>query len=445
MRSGALIAAAPVHLDPAESWDRATLEAFQLAQLRVQLARLARDSAYYAPLFRQLDWNVGELRSLADLSKLPFTTKPDYINTIGAQTPFGRFMTVPQDEVRRMHFSSGTTSAPSPQFWSERDLDRWAGLYARHARAQGIGPGDIVQCMFSYTWFVGGLGATAGYQRAGAMVIPAGSQDTERQINTLFTYGSTVLCGTPSFITHLAEEVRKRGRDPAASTVRSIMMGGEPGASIPATRRRIEALWGARAYDAYGCLEFQPIAGDCTAQAGPHLAEDFAYAEIVDAETGVAVADGTPGVLVLTHLDKQAGPLVRWWTGDIVVRDSTPCSCGRTHARLIGGVRGRADDMLVVRGVNVFPSAVEELVRATPGLGDEYQLVINASVHDAAGFMKSIHVRVEQTDSTADMARLAAQLTQEIKQRLQVGAHVEVLPQGTLERSTHKAKRVVRE
>ena len=445
MRSGALIAAAPVHFDPAESWDRATLEAFQLAQLRVQLARLARDSAYYAPLFRQLDWNVGELRSLADLSKLPFTTKPDYINTIGAQAPFGKFMTVPQDEVRRMHFSSGTTSAPSPQFWSEYDLDRWAGLYARHARAQDIGPGDIVQCMFSYTWFVGGLGATAGYQRAGAMVIPAGSQDTERQINTLFTYGSTVLCGTPSFITHLAEEVRKRGRDPAASTVRSIMMGGEPGASIPATRRRIEALWGARAYDAYGCLEFQPIAGDCTAQAGPHLAEDFAYAEIVDAETGVAVADGTPGVLVLTHLDKQAGPLVRWWTGDIVVRDSTPCSCGRTHARLIGGVRGRADDMLVVRGVNVFPSAVEELVRATPGLGDEYQLVINASVHDAAGFMKSIHVRVEQTDTAADTSQLAAQLTQEIKQRLQVGAHVEVLPQGTLERSTHKAKRVVRE
>jgi len=445
MRSGALIAAAPVHFDPAESWDRATLEAFQLAQLRVQLARLARDSAYYAPLFRQLDWNVGELRSLADLSKLPFTTKPDYINTIGAQAPFGKFMTVPQDEVRRMHFSSGTTSAPSPQFWSEYDLDRWAGLYARHARAQDIGPGDIVQCMFSYTWFVGGLGATAGYQRAGAMVIPAGSQDTERQINTLFTYGSTVLCGTPSFITHLAEEVRKRGRDPAVSTVRSIMMGGEPGASIPATRRRIEALWGARAYDAYGCLEFQPIAGDCTAQAGPHLAEDFAYAEIVDAETGVAVADGTPGVLVLTHLDKQAGPLVRWWTGDIVVRDSTPCSCGRTHARLVGGVRGRADDMLVVRGVNVFPSAVEELVRATPGLGDEYQLVINASVHDAAGFMKSIHVRVEQTDTAADTSQLAAQLTQEIKQRLQVGAHVEVLPQGTLERSTHKAKRVVRE
>ncbi|EJL89150.1 coenzyme F390 synthetase [Herbaspirillum sp. CF444] len=449
MCSGALVAAAPLHLDPAESWDRATLESFQLAKLRVQLARLAKDSAYYAPLFKRLGRNAGELGSLADLSRLPFTTKSDYVDSIGPEAPFGQFMTAPRSEVLRMHFSSGTTSAPTPQFWTRYDLDRWAGLYARHAHAQGIGANDIVQCMFSYTWFVGGLGATAGYQRTGAMVIPAGSQDTERQIDTLFTYGSTVLCGTPSFITHLAEEVRKRGRDPAASTVRSIMMGGEPGASIPATRKRIEALWGARAYDAYGCLEFQPIAGECDAQAGLHLAEDFLYAEVVDAESRQAVPDGTPGVLVVTHLDKQAGPLVRWWTGDVVVRDSTPCVCGRTHARLLGGVRGRADDMLVVRGVNVFPSAVEDLVRKTPGLGDEYQLVINASVYDAAGFMKSIHVRVEQnnakSDASADADRLAAQLVHDIKQQLQVGAAVEVLPFGTLARSTHKAKRVVRE
>lgn len=443
MRPGALIAAAPLHHDPVESWDRATLEAFQLAQLRVQLARLATDSAYYAPQWRELGWHVGELRSLADLAKLPFTTKSDYVNSISAESPFGAFMTAPQSEVLRMHFSSGTKSTPSPQFWTAFDLERWAGLYARYTRWQGVGPGDIAQCMYSYTWFVGGLGATAGYQRVGAMVVPAGSQDTERQINTLFTYGSTVLCGTPSFITHLAEEVRKRGRDPAASSVRIVMMGGEPGASIPATRQRIETLWGARAYDAYGCLEFQPIAGECAAQNGLHLNEDFAYAEIVDADSGLAVADGEPGVLVLTHLDKQAGPLVRWWTGDIVVRDSSPCSCGRTHARLLGGVRGRADDMLVVRGVNLFPSAVEELVRKMPGLGDEYQLVINDSVRDAAGFMKSIHVRVEQLDPAGDPTMLATQLTQAIKQHLQVGAVVEVLPFGTLARSTHKAKRVV--
>jgi len=445
MPAGVLTAIALSHLDPIESWDRATLEQFQLAKLREQLARLSRNSAYYAPLFRRLGWDVSALRSLTDLRQLPFTRKTDYVATITPDAPFGAFMTAPKHDVVRMHFSSGTTSAPSPQFWTTFDLERWASLYARHARAQGIGADDIVQCMFSYTWFVGGLGATAGYQRVGAMVVPAGSQDTERQINTLFTYGSTVLCGTPSFITHLAEEVGKRGRDPARSTVRSIMMGGEPGASIAATRARIEALWGARSFDAYGCLEFQPIAGDCAAQSGLHLAEDFAYAEVVDASSGEAVADGTPGVLVLTHLDKQAGPLVRWWTGDIVVRDSTPCACGRTHARLVGGVHGRADDMLIVRGVNIFPSAVEDLVRKTPALGDEYQLVLNSTVRDAAGFMKSLHVRVEQRDSQAKPADLARQLEQDIKQHLQVAAQVEVLPLGTLTRSTHKAKRVVTE
>ena len=159
----------------------------------------------------------------------------------------------------------------------------------------------------------------------------------------------------------------------------------------------------------------------------------------------MASPDGNSGVLVLTHLDKQAGPLLRWWTGDIVVRDRSRCSCGRTHARLTGGIRGRADDMLVVRGVNIFPSAVEELVRRIPGLGNEYQLLIDDSVFDSAGFMKSLHLRVEQRHSADDVTTLATQLTQDIKQHLHVSSHVEVLPPGTLERSTHKAKRIIRD
>lgn len=443
MSGGAPTVTAPA--DPAESWDRATLEQFQLAQLRKQLLRLSQDSAYYAPLLRRLGWHVGELRSLDDLSRLPFTRKSDYVASIDAEAPFGKFMAVPRNAVLRMHFSSGTSSTPVPQFWTEADLQRWAQLYARQARAQGIGATDVVQCMFSYPWFVGGLGATAGYGRVGALVIPAGSQDTERQIQTLFAYGSTVLCGTPSFISHLAEEIRKRGRDPASSAVRAIMVGGEPGASIAATRSRIEALWGARCYDAYGCLEFQPIAAECQAQNGLHLAEDFAYAEVVAADTGAAVADGTPGVLVLTHLDKQAGPLLRWWTGDVVVRERSRCACGRTHARLLGGVRGRADDMLIVRGINVFPAAVEELVRRIPALGDEYQLVLGPAVRDAGGFMTALHVRVEQRDPDTQRQQLATQLAQDIRQHLQVPAKIEVLPFGSLVRSTHKARRVVQE
>ncbi len=428
------------HWSPVESWSRDRIEAFQMERLRDQLARLARSGGHYGELFAGIGFEPASLRGLSDLSALPFTHKADYVASVAASPPHGRFVSVPMSEVRRIHFSSGTTAKPAPQYWTQQDLDRWADLYARTARAQGVGPGDVFQCLFTYTWFVGGLGATLGYGRAGATCIPAGSQDTARQISTIFDYGTTALCGTPSFIVHLGEEIEKRGLSPAASKVRTIMVGGEPGASVPATRARIQQLWGARCYDFYGCLEFQPIAGECEAQDGLHIADDFVCSEIVDPDTKAAVPDGEPGVLVVTHLDKQAGPLVRWWTGDIVVRDRSCCACGRTHARLIGGVRGRADDMLIVRGVNVFPSAVEDVVRATPGLGDEYQIVVDHSVRDVAtGFLKGIRLRVEGTD-----ADVAARLSEAIKQRLSIRAEIDLLPPGTLERTTHKAKRLVR-
>ena len=429
------------HRDAAESWSRDAIEAHQLDALREQLRRIGNDSVYYRKLFNDCEFDARDLKSLEDLARLPFTRKADYVATITPGNPFGEFMCAPQSEVRRMHFSSGTTAAPSPQFWSARDLDRWSDLYARNAYAQGVREGDIFQCMFTYTWFVGGLGATAGYQKAGALVIPAGSQDTERQITTMMNYGTTAFCATPSFALHLAEEVSKRGMDPASSPVRTIMVGGEPGASVHATRTRIEQAWGARCFDAYGCLEFQPIAAECEAQCGLHLAEDFAYAEVVDAETGKAVANGQPGVLVLTHLDKEAGPLVRWWTGDVVVRDQAPCVCGRTHARLLGGVIGRADDMLVVRGVNVFPSAIEELVRTQADLTDEYRIVLDDTVRDAAGFLKAIRLQVEASNAE----HVGALLAQRVRERLGVHAIVDVLQPGTLERSTHKARRIIRQ
>ncbi|NNM71605.1 phenylacetate--CoA ligase family protein [Enterovirga aerilata] len=428
------------HWSPVESWSRDELESYQLERLREQLGRLARSPGHYGDLFGRMGFEPEEIRELSDITALPFTHKADYVASVAAAPPHGRFVSVPMSEVRRIHFSSGTTAKPTPQFWTQRDLDRWADLYARTAHAQGVEPGDVFQCLFTYTWFVGGLGATLGYQRAGATCIPAGSQDTARQISTIFEYGTTVLCGTPSFIVHLGEEIEKRGLSPATSKVRAIMVGGEPGASVPATRKRIQDLWDARCYDFYGCLEFQPIAGECEAQSGPHIAEDFVCAEIVDPDTKAPVPDGTPGVLVVTHLDKQAGPLVRWWTGDIVVRDRSRCGCGRTHARLVGGVHGRADDMLIVRGVNVFPSAVEDVVRAIPGLGDEYQIVVDRSVRDdATGFLKGIRLRVEGSDPA-----LPARLAEAIKQRLSIRAEIELLPPGSLERTTHKAKRLVR-
>lgn len=430
--------------DQREFWSRDQITAYQTEQVQRQLTRVARDSAFYRRRFAELGINAGDIKSLEDLRRLPFTKKADYSSSVAGNPPWGEFVGVARDQVARLHFSSGTTASPVPQYWTLGDLDRWAGLYARFARAAGVQPGDIFQCLFTYTWFVGGLGATAGFQRLGATVIPAGSQETERQIETAMAFGSTVLCGTPSFMMHLGEVAQSMGIDPRTSAVKHIFVGGEPGGGVKATRDRIEALWDARCYDAYGSLEFQPIGFDCAEQCGPHLAEDFAYAEVVDAVTGDPVEDGTPGVLVLTHLDKEAGPLVRWWTGDIVVRDRSTCACGRTHARLVGGVRGRADDMLVVRGINLFPSAVEDVVRSLPALSDEYRIIIDGSVRNAdSGLLNGIRLVVEAMSDTDDPAALAATVAAAVKDRLKVRAVVDVQPLGTLARAQHKARRLL--
>ncbi|MEP6558532.1 MAG: AMP-binding protein [Burkholderiales bacterium] len=349
----------------------------------------------------------------------------------------------PGDAVR-VHFSSGTTARPTPMLWTQFDLQRWADLYARYLYAQGLRRGDVLQCMYNYAWFVGGLGATLGAQRLGALVIPSSSGDTARQIETLFDYGTHCVVGTPSFMAHLAEAARTLGRDLASSAVALVCVGGEPGASIPSTRERIERQWGAKMFDCYGALECQPIGWETGAQLGPMLAEDFIYVEVLDSHTQQPVADGERGVLVLTHLDKQACPLVRWWTGDVVVRDGTPAPDGRTHARLSGGVLGRADDMLIIRGVNLFPSAVEDIVRGFPSLTNEYLLVLDSSLQDArTGFFNGVKLRVE-VESNAPIG-IGDQLSNALRDKLQIHFPVETLAAGTLPRTMHKATRVLHE
>lgn len=413
----------------------------RLAALRSQLKRVHENSAHYRRMWDELGWRPDELRTLEDLAALPVTSKADYQRALEDSPPYGDFLAVPRELLARVHFSSGTTGSPTPVGWTAWDLDRWAGLYARSAYSQGVRPGDVYQCLFGFAWFVGGLGATLGYTKLGATVIPGGSGDTERQIDTIFRYGTTAVGGTPSFLLHLADRARELGRPLADSPVRQVMAGGEPGGGLAATRALLEREWGARCFDGYGCLEFQPIAWECEAQAGGHLAEDFVHAEVVDPVTREPVPDGEPGVLVLTHLDKQACPLVRWWTGDVVVLDRSACACGRTHARLRGGVRGRADDMLVVRGVNVFPSAVENVVRRTVDGTAEFRVVLDPALADpATGYPAALRVQVEAAAGGELPERLAAALRAE----LQVRAVVDIVTPGSLPRTTHKARRVVR-
>jgi len=428
----------------AETWSRDRIESFQLDALRRQLARVQQTSVYYQRVFAEAEFEPGDLKSLADLRRLPFTRKSDYVSGLEAAPPFGSLAAVAPGEAVRVHFSSGTTARPAPVLWTQADLERWADLYARYLYAQGLRRGDIFQCMFNYAWFVGGLGATLAAQHLGALVIPASSGETERQIETIFQYGSQCVIGTPSFMAHMAEAAEKLGRDLTTSRVKMVCVGGEPGASIPGTREKLERAWGAKMFDCYGALECQPIGWDTALQLGPTLAEDFIYVEVLHPETHEPVADGERGVLVLTHLDKQACPLVRWWTDDIVVRDSSVAPDGRTHARLSGGVLGRADDMLIIRGVNLFPTAVEDIVRAFPGLSNEYVLVIDSSVKDPkTGFLTGVKLRVEPDAKAAP--DVGERLAQRLREKLQVRFHVEVVPPGTLPRTVHKAKRVIHE
>ncbi len=430
--------------DEAETWSRDRIEAFQLDALKRQLASVGTRSKHYSRVFRESGFQPGDFRSFDDLGKLPLTRKGDYVAGLAEEPPFGSLAAIDPKDAARIHFSSGTTARPAPVLWTKYDLERWADLYARYLYAQGLRKGDVFQCMFNYAWFVGGLGATYGAERVGALVIPGSSGDTKRQIETIFEYGTKVVIGTPSFMAHLAETAEQMGVDLPSSPVEMVCVGGEPGASIPGTRERIERQWGAKMFDCYGALECQPIGWDTALQLGPQLAEDYIHVEVLNADTLKPVADGERGVLVLTHLDKQACPLVRWWTGDVVVRNGQGTPDGRTHATLVGGVLGRADDMLIIRGVNLFPTAVEDIVRAFPGTTNEYVLVIDDSVKDPkTGFLTGVKLRVERAADAPEDLEYA--LTAKLREKLQVRFHVEVLAAGTLPRTVHKAKRVIQE
>ncbi len=424
-----------------ETASRDRLEAHQLAAIKAQFARL-EGVPWFAERFRAAGFSAGDFKSLSDLAALPFTTKDDTRAATEADPVAPAPLAVAPGEVVRYHFSSGTTGRPTPMYWTRRDLARWADLYARYLYAQGLRAGDRFQCMFGYAWFVGGLGATAAAERVGAAVVPAGNLDTKRQIDTLFRFSVDAVIGTPSFMAHVAETALAEGRDMRDCPVRMMGLGGEPGASVPATRERLSAAWDAAVFDCYGSLEFQPIAWDTGDGLGPALAEDFLLAEVVDPDTKAPVPDGNPGVLVLTHLDKEAFPLVRWWTGDMVVRREVVSPAGRTHARLEGGVRGRADDMLIVRGVNVFPTAVEEVVRATPGATGEYRIVVDPALADpATGSLSRLKLVVE---TAGDREPFAKDLAARVKETLSVGAEIEAVAEGSLPRSVHKAQRIVR-
>lgn len=422
-------------LDAAERMSRDELTALQLTRLRATLRHAYDNVPFYRRSFDAAGLRPEDCRTLADLARFPFTTKAD----LREQYPFGMFA-VDRSRVRRLHASSGTTGTPTVVGYTERDLDLWAGVVARSLRAAGCRPGDTVHVAYGYGLFTGGLGAHYGAERLGCTVIPASGGMTERQVRIIQDLRPRAIMVTPTYALTLLDEFERQGVDPRDTSLRVGVFGAEPWTE--AMRREIEERFAIDAVDIYGLSEVigPGVAQECVeTKDGPHIWEDHFFPEIVDPVTGQSLPDGAHGELVLTSLTKEAMPVIRYRT-----RDLTRLLPGTARAafRRMERVTGRADDMLIVRGVNLFPSQIEEIVLHVPGLAPHFQLRLTRE-----GRMDRLTVRAEARQETTAAQREAAaeETARRVKEGIGVSVTVEVVDPLTLERSMGKLKRVVDE
>ena len=422
-------------LHPAiETMPRPELERLQLQRLRETL----RNAWDHVPWHRQRLREAGlddpdAVDSLAALQQLPFMVKRD----LRDHYPFGLFARVPQ-QLARLHASSGTTGKPTVVGYTAQDLSNWADLVARSLYAAGARPGDLVHNAYGYGLFTGGLGAHDGAARLGAPVVPVSGGGTERQVALIMDFGPRVLCATPSYALAIAEVAEQQGVDLRASALRIGMFGAEPWSE--AMRAEIEARMGLRAVDIYGLSEIMGpgVACECEARCGLHGWEDHFLFETIDPDSGAPRPEGEPGELVITSLTKQALPMLRYRTRDITRLVRAPCACGRTHARILR-VTGRNDDMLIIRGVNVYPSQIEAVLLGRSGLAPHYQLVL-----ERRGALDHVRLEIEAAPAVpaAEYPLLAAGAAHHLKSMIGISAELRVLAPGAVPRSQGKAVRV---
>jgi len=424
----------PTDLDPIETASRDEIQNLQLQRLRTTLQAAYDNVPHYRQAFEARGVHPSDLKSLADMAKFPFTTKQD----LRANYPFGMFA-VPREQVLRIHASSGTTGKPTVVGYTKQDIDNWADLVARSIRAAGGRAGDIVHVSYGYGLFTGGLGAHYGAERAGCTVIPVSGGQTEKQVQLINDFRPDIIMVTPSYMQVICEEFRRQGMDPAASSMRLGIFGAEPWTE--AMRREIETSAGLDAIDIYGLSEVMGpgVASECIeTKDGPVIWEDHFYPEIIDPDTGEVLPDGEEGELVFTTLTKEALPVIRYRTRDLT-RLLPPTA--RSFRRM-GKIVGRSDDMLIIRGVNVFPTQIEELVLQHGALSGQYQLVVTRD-----GALDSVQVRCEvlpQHEASTDRDALGAQLRHSIKTMVGISCTVEVGLPDTIERTlVGKARRVV--
>jgi phenylacetate-CoA ligase len=416
-----------------ETASRDELAATQLQRLRWTLRHAYDNVAFYRRAFDAQGVHPDDCRELADLTRFPFTAKQDLRDNY----PFG-MLAVPRDQVSRVHASSGTTGKPTVVGYTRRDIDVWADVMARSIRAAGGRPGDLVHVAYGYGLFTGGLGAHYGAERLGCTVVPVSGGMTERQVQLIVDFAPDVIMVTPSYLLAILDEMERQGVDAAKSSVQVGILGAEPWTEN--MRKEIEGRGGMHAVDIYGLSEVMGpgVAQECVeTKDGLHVWEDHFYPEIVDPQTLEPLPDGEIGELVFTSLSKEAMPVIRYRT-----RDLTCLLPGTARTmRRMGKITGRSDDMVILRGVNLFPTQIEELVLRTPGLAPHFQLVLTRP-----GRMDELTVRVETRPDAAgetDRKREAVELEASIKQRIGVTVRVDVVEPGGVERSAGKAARIV--
>ena len=419
-----------------ETMTRAEIEALQLERLQATVQH-CMNSPFYRSRFEEIGLKPEDIKSLDDIRRIPFTTKQDLRDTY----PFG-MASVPLRECTRLHSSSGTTGTPTVILHTQKDLEEWAAQVARNLWMVGLRPDDVFQNSSGYGMFTGGLGFQYGAERLGMLTIPAAAGNSLRQIKFITDFGTTALHAVPSYVTRLYEVMQSVGIDPRRDTkLKVLAIGAEPHSEEQ--RRRIEDMMGVKAYNSFGMSEMcgPGVGFECQEQNGLHFWEDYYIVEIVDPETLEPVPDGEVGELVLTSLCREAMPLLRYRTRDLTRVLGRTCPCGRNHVR-IDRMRGRSDDMMVLRGVNIFPIQIEKILMTFPELASNYLITLTT---DEDNDNMTVEVELEElfTDDYRRLQNLANRIQRALKDEILLTPHVKLLPKGTLPVSEGKAVRVV--
>jgi phenylacetate-CoA ligase len=422
-----------------ETMNLPALRELQLERLRWSVGHAYEHNAVYRRKFDQAGFHPDQVRSLDDLRRIPFLTKQE----MREQAPFGLFA-VPRRDVVRVHASSGTTGNATVAGYTRNDLELWSTLMARTIASAGGSADDVLQIAYGYGLFTGGLGAHYGGERIGAMVIPISGGNTERQLNLIRDFGTTMLACTPSYAINLADYASRHmpGYDFAKTRLRRGIFGAEPWTE--AMRREIETRLGIEAFDIYGLSEVigPGVASECSAKQGLHISEDMFLVEVIDPESGEVLPEGSQGEIVYTSLTKECCPVIRYRSRDITRLYREGCSCGRTLIRM-DKVYGRSDDMLIIRGVNVFPSQVEAVIMQVEGVEPHYEILV-----DRHGALDDVEVRVEVSeaifsDELKVMNALSEQISARMRSTLGISAKITLVEPSSIVRSTGKAVRVI--